>query len=684
MQLFLAKTPFFRLFLFLVSGILLYNLHLPQWFLLIPFVGAFLFLLLHLVTLKVKNNYSFRWFFGSGIFLFILGIGYAVSYYYIQKLAYQLPDAETVYMVELTDNPIEKEKTVIAKVNILKEIAENHTPNTLEGKALIFIAKDSNALQLNHGDKLVVSTQFAAPKNKGNPEEFDYVSYLHRQGINATAYAKKGDWKKIGENTAFSVRRKASESRAYLLNVYKRYGIHNDEYGVLAALTLGYKNALSEELREGYSVAGGMHVLAVSGLHVGILYVILAFLFAPLSRWKNGKVLASLLVLTFLWGYAFITGLSASVVRASIMFSLINLAKLSRHKAQIFNTIFLSAFVMLLFNPNYLYDVGFQLSYSAVLGIVYFQPKFSRLFFFKNKLLRWSWELVCVSVAAQLVTFPFGLYYFHQFSTYFLLTNFLVIPAASVIIYGAIILFILSPISFAGNIVGFLLNYVLKALNTSVLFIESLPFSALHTWINEWQLFLLFLVILLMAVYVAIPKFFTLQTALLSAILFLLIALVNDFRSYTKQELIVWNINKATCISMKKNGECFVYSTDSARSMTVMENYLLKNNVKAVHFLDNNSPLYQDGFLSYQGKSIYIAITDSVFSKITNFPLEIDYVLIGGKIKAYPSRLYQIFSPKTIVFDADVPEWLIKKYKVEKKTGQLYAIKQQGAFVVAH
>ena len=183
---------------------------------------------------------------------------------------------------------------------------------------------------------------------------------------------------------------------------------------MLAALTLGYKDALTPELRESFSTTGAMHVLAVSGLHVGIIFVVLEFLLSFLNRWRFGKRLKPILIIVLLWSYAFITGLSPSVLRSSVMFSCMAFGGVLGRKSNTYNTIFVSAFFLLFFNADLLFDVGFQLSYSAVIAIVYFQPKIAGLLYVRNRFLRWAWDLAAVSLAAQIGTAPFAIFYFHQ------------------------------------------------------------------------------------------------------------------------------------------------------------------------------------------------------------------------------------------------------------------------------
>ena len=225
------------------------------------------------------------------------------------------------------------------------------------------------------------------------------------------------------------------------------HGVSGDELAVLSALTIGDKEELSESIVETYSVAGASHVLALSGLHIGFISALLLFVLSPLwIRWRFLKPFLFLSVILLLWGFAFLTGLSSSVVRAVVMcsFGLLSMLIPACRKLTL-NTLGVTAFLMLLFNPVWLFDVGFQLSFSAVAAIVLLQPGLYGLLSVKNRLLRKAWGLVTVSVAAQIGTAPLVMLYFSRFSTHFLLTNLLVIPLVSLIVYAAVILLVLTP-----------------------------------------------------------------------------------------------------------------------------------------------------------------------------------------------------------------------------------------------
>ena len=317
---FLQRTPFFRLFLPLSIGIIFYQyVDLPQWSLL-----SLLAFSVCLIYFSFKINtpdfqYQFRWLFGCGIFLFIFSFSYLLNDQNNRRNNFDHYNRIGIYQVELTSAPIEKAKSYQCKVKVFQYFNANLW-QPANGNALLYFQKNSDASKLLFGDRLMIFTEFTKPEGSQNPDGFDYGAYLERQGINATSYISSDKWKFNGRNNSFSIRRQADRCRMYLLNIYRKFDIKGDEFAVLAALTLGYTDALNPDIRASYSASGAMHILAVSGLHVGVVYLVLAFLLSFMNKSQQQKVIKTILIALFLWFYAFLTGLSPSVTRATLMF----------------------------------------------------------------------------------------------------------------------------------------------------------------------------------------------------------------------------------------------------------------------------------------------------------------------------------------------------------------------------
>ena len=324
--------------------------------------------------------------------------------------------------------------------------------------------------------------------------------YLLRKGISGTAYVHAGHWCAIGCDSTLAFRQQALECRSRLVALYRDMGFRGDELAVLSALTIGDKEELSESIVETYSVAGASHVLALSGLHIGFISALLLFVLSPLwIRWRFLKPFLFLSVILLLWGFAFLTGLSSSVVRAVVMcsFGLLSMLIPACRKLTL-NTLGVTAFLMLLFNPVWLFDVGFQLSFSAVAAIVLLQPGLYGLLSVKNRLLRKAWGLVTVSLAAQVGTAPLVMLYFSRFSTHFLLTNLLVIPLVSLIVYAAVILLVLTPFPVLQQLFADVVEIPLRMQNALLRWIEQLPLASIdRIWVDIWDVFLFYCCLLL-------------------------------------------------------------------------------------------------------------------------------------------------------------------------------------------
>lgn len=310
-----------------------------------------------------------------------------------------------------------------------------------------------------------------------NPKEFNYKKYLSGLGVQTQFYLDSSSFTVTSkkQNTGFLTYFSMLKKRA--LTSLKNIGVHGEAYGVIAALVLGEKDFLDADTYRSYGAAGATHVLAVSGLHVGLIYLILIKLCSPFKKRRFGRLLTVILGLLGLWLYAGVTGFSPSVLRASTMFSAILIGQQMKRSSSIYNTLAASAIALLFITPNLLMEVGFQLSYSAVIGILLIQPWLYRLWIPRFWLLDKAWQLSTVSIAAQLGTFPLGMLYFHQFPNYFLLSNLFVIPAATFILYLTLAALALSFTGALAEFLGSILQGSVELLNRVIKKVQELPYA---------------------------------------------------------------------------------------------------------------------------------------------------------------------------------------------------------------
>ena len=278
------------------------------------------------------------------------------------------------------------------------------------------------------------------------------------------------------------------EQRAKLLDRLSESGVDGSVYAVVAAMALGDKSQLTRELKDTYAVSGASHILALSGLHLGILYTLLSLLFSR-RRWQ---VLSQVVIIVCIWLFVFLVGMSASVVRSAVMFTVYALLSLGHRDKMSVNTLAFAAIVMLLLNPKSLFDAGFQMSFMAVLAILLFYPLFesvwSQPFLFDHRIFKWLWTMLAVSCAAQIGVAPLIAYYFGRFSNYFLLTNLVVVPAATLILYLSLLVLLIPSLAY-------LLIYIVEALNHLLSWIATLPgasIEGLHpTLLQVWMTYVI-------------------------------------------------------------------------------------------------------------------------------------------------------------------------------------------------
>lgn len=380
---------------------------------------------------------------------------------------------------------ISNAEAYIAEVTLYDQKKPNSLENLLElksvqidgqwkdaqGKVLIYHQSDYSLIP---GQILLVKKNPQEIASPINPHEFDYKQYLARQGIYFRQFLGKD------LHVVDSVSKNGIDY--FLVHLRQRIGqmlkskIPDENSAQIGlALLLGQKKELDPTIREAYTQAGVMHILAVSGLHVGIIYALFILILKPLKLKKEKARMYLLFVILIIWLYAFLTGLSPSVVRAANMFSLLTLGQMRERKPSIYNILAFSAILMITINPDVIFEVGFQLSYLSVLGIVMIQPLILNLWLPRHKILEYIWQLTSVSIAAQLVTFPLSLYYFHVFPIYFLLGNLLILPLALLIMQVGVPLMIFGWIPVLGDGLGWVLSWLIWAQNWVAEFISSIP-----------------------------------------------------------------------------------------------------------------------------------------------------------------------------------------------------------------
>ena len=382
------------------------------------------------------------------------------------------PDSIGTFAATIIDYPVEKARTF------------RYTAAVRNTHVYLYVRKDSTRTLPTIGDQLAFRAHITRPDSIGS---FDYGKYLRRQGITGQAFVRSQDWKLIG-HTNGGIRQFLRKLQHRLASRYSELGIDDQEAGTLAALTLGYREDLDRDIKRSFRQSGASHILAVSGLHTGIIYAVVLALLTGFGLWKplyeerKSRFVNGTIMIVIMLFYAGLTGLSPSVCRSVVMLILVEIAYMTYRKPNGLNILAAAAFLILAFRPNDLFSVSFQLSFAAVASIMLFYPLFKQLASFSSNawysyILLYLRDIIAVSLAVQVGTLPITLYYFHQTCNYFILTNIVVIPLATFITIFALATLTIGWIPCIGTILAYPLKCLTWALNHYTAFIENLPYA---------------------------------------------------------------------------------------------------------------------------------------------------------------------------------------------------------------
>lgn len=475
-----SPFPFIRYAIALIAGILLYEFSVFDTHLVIILIASCIVLstIIWLIDRLLFSNDFTRLFFGLITLSAFCFVGYCCSVLKNERsLANHYsnyPNAIAFKGVILSDN---SERKDYQRYELeIETIKTTDSALAVTGKIFLYVRKKESNTIYQYGDRLNVLVSYHEVGPPGNPEEFNYKDYLEKQNIFCHAFASESDIENLGNDPPSDLLARAYQIRARCKQIIFEHLPKPREQAILTALLIGIKDHLDNDTKRAYASAGAMHVLAVSGLHVGIVYYLINMIFGFIKKKKFGKPLFIAMAVCLIWAYALVTGFSPSVLRAAVMFSIVLISETISKTPNIYNSLGIAAFILLLYDPFLIHSVGFQLSFAAVFGIVFLQPKLVRLITPSGFILKYLWAITCVSISAQLATFPLTVYYFHQFPTYFLVSNIIVIPTAAVVLVGGIVLILAALInSFLGQVIGYALFGIIWVVNELVSFLTLLP-----------------------------------------------------------------------------------------------------------------------------------------------------------------------------------------------------------------
>lgn len=714
--------PALRLLLPFAAGILLasytqsiWQVLYTDWLFVIAIVLAsnFAILLFSILYQPWAKSLRYAWLSGLIAFVLFFGMGYIntimhTEILYPNHFSHIIADSSFVLM-RLDEPPVEREKSYKALVTVLK-VASDTGWVACRGKAILYFERDSAVMRLQYGDVVLSNAPLRRVAPPPNPDEFDYAYYLQQQNVWHQAYLGSIFWEKTDISQVSPFQSLVFRMRNYCLKAIQKYIGDDESGGVAAALLIGYTHLLEDDVRKIYSETGVTHVLAVSGMHVGILAALLGFILMPLKKRGGWGIFAhSLLLIIAIWAFTFVTGATPSVIRAAIMFSLLLGGVLYKRKAINFNIIAASAFIILLTNPKTLFHVGFQLSYAAVLSIVLFQRPIEALWQAPNKIMRWIWQITSVTLAAQILTTPLTLYFFHQFPVYFILANVFAVPLSGGILNGGVALLGLSllanwfsPLQFLAILWGKFLWALIVILNNGLMILGYLPF---FTWKgfapSIAEVVLMYCLILLIVVFLFTARAKFLKYAFVAAITSALLSASKTYYQTQQRGIHVYAIKNGLGMAYI-DGKNAVYIGDSIGIQPDIQAYHIqpynyKHGIKTseqfpLSLLSNTTytrqTLHQHLYLSGNFAQFYdkkILICDTIIANLqANSDLYIDYLLLTQNPRIKLQNLSDCVHFKYVIIDASNSRWRIKKWIEEcEKIGVPYHnVKDNGAWIL--
>lgn len=550
------------------------------------------------------------------------------------------------------------------------------------GKVYFYWPKRLGSPPLFYGDRILLKGTPEPIAPPGNPEEFDYRRFLTFRNIFHQQFFRGDEWVLLNRATEKDVFYYSLLAREWAITQLARHVEGERELAIAMALTLGVTDGIDNELQGAYASSGAMHVLAVSGLHVGILYAIVALLLRPFRDTARGKWLVAAISLTALWSFAFVTGLSPSVQRAVMMFTFVAIGRAMGRGSNIYNTLAASAFVLLLFNPYLVMSVGFQLSYLAVIGIVTLHRPLYLLWEPASAALDWIWRISCIAIAAQLSTFALGLLYFHQFPVYFMVSNLFVIPGATVILVLSIAVIAFSFIPIIASTLGALLQLCVQIVNAGVFAVEDLPYSLVEgIYINTFQAWLLMGMVSFVYLLLLQRQFQYLLLASACVIAFSLVQWTQYQSDRQGSLLVVYNVRGHQAMEWMSDGKS-VFHTDS---VLLRDEEKIRFHVRPLRLqrgiTNVQSVVLQRAPTSWNFMTARVAYIGEA-GKMWKQPLEVDFLILGHNAFKHYDEIASVVRFKKLVLDASNSPWISKRIKDEAgDPSVVHSVVHQGAYV---
>ncbi len=690
--------PFVRLIIPLIIGILLSRLFeiTESSFCLIGVLCVALCCVLFF--LHFKHTTSRRTIlYGNVLSFLFIGIGLTLTYInneiyrvdYFGKLNFDEPQTLVGEVNDITPTA-SNIRLNLAMSGVFNADSTSTKMNSATGNLLVYTALDSN-YAYKVGQKLAINCKPNRITSLHNPFEFDFAQYWHSKNVHYQCFVKSDEIKIIDSSYQNSIRSRSFALQTELSNWLQPYLQTPNEFYVGTALMLGAKNTEVVDIKNAYIQTGAMHILAVSGMHIMLLWLALKRVLTLFIKNKRvNTIVGTISGLIVIWLFACVTGLGASVLRATVMATFLGLGELANRKANAMNMLASSSFLLLLIDPNFLFDIGFQFSYLAVLGIVVWYPYIFKWFFFKSSILRFFWEITALGLAAQILVTPLSLLYFHRFATYFWLTGLLAIPVSTIALYAGLLVFLLHPIPSLAWCVGKIFYACVWLMNAIILKTDQLPFGAISgVYLSVFSVVLIYAIIFFGYGGIYKKTLRAWQPAFVSV---LALASLSAFKFQTKPTttVCIYNTQYKTLVDVFSDEACLTITdidTSNARQLKQLDRatHNLREYKNAQQFLTtslNDSMSikkigYSNGVL-FGTPERWLIITEPIQHFIK---MPIENIVLSNNVDVSLDSIQKYFSPKRIIIGtANKTEGITNNCTRLKLN--YHDIKTQGAFIV--
>lgn len=698
-----TELVFVRMLVPLMTGIICFSdVTQTRWYALLAGLAITILLILLVYSFRYKGLKRTQKYFLSGcfyLFSFILGAWLSVANNQIIESSHFSKFDSDHLLVEINDEPQVKNNIIRVRAKVLQSIRASELKE-VSGQILISILSDSNIQTVSNSQEQSIRRSFhygehmfvpatykeiAAPRN---PYEFDVRNWYKRQNFYHQMFVQENQIVKRPTVSGIPIKGWALKLRKKQVNFFRGLIENNEANAVASTLILGYRADLSEETLMAYAKTGTIHALSVSGMHVGLIYIIINFMLSFLNRWPRGKIVQLVIAGGLVWLYAIIAGLAPSVLRSAIMLTIYIIGSTFNRHHNSYNLLCFSAFMMLLFNPYLLYDVGFQLSYLSVLGLIFLQPLIYAWFDFKNYVADKLWNFFALSFAAQLSTFPFAIYYFHQFPVYFLLSNlFILLPVTAIMYMGLVILL------FRLEIFGPLFELLINFTNLGLSWIAGLPWASLSgIWISQMELFLLSVALVSGCLALLSYKKKLLYLSMTSVLLMSLSFSYHFYQTHRQSKIIFYSLRNNTAIAFIHHDQAWLLTTLAEKSKafrSFVSPALEQSGVRRVTYLNIHQPFTSGNFQLQEHQVLFsnfsLLLADTCFNGKTPYrELSYDVINLGEHTKLDLNALLKHCKTKQLIIDGNNSSYGAERFETVAENYDLpvYNLRIKKAYLV--